>query len=352
MGMQHVNSRTSKSAGIALVVCMIIGIGLYQQWKQPVYEVHHLYWDKFDTLVELIFYTDRHHPIDEKALQVGIEQKLDELNLVFSIYDSTSFLYTLNQSPVEKVKIPECLAAVIRQSLILNIQTGGKFDITVKPLVQLWNFKHAHIPDSAQISQAREKIGSQYLEIHAESLIYKKPGLQIDLGAISKGFIIDSIAHYLSQQPGIQSGLVNIGGDIASFGLKPADQGYWKIGIQNPRETDKIWRTISLPSRQCVTTSGDYFRFFSAPNGKRYSHIIDPQTGYPVIHHLVSVTIIAPDAMTADGLSTSVFALGKDQGIRFLEQYYPKILYVLITEENKELKEFTNLDLEKRVMER
>ncbi|MBP7459696.1 MAG: FAD:protein FMN transferase [Candidatus Delongbacteria bacterium] len=336
--------KTGKAIIPILSVCLLILIGIVRFHQSMKPQSHRLYWEKYDTLVEIIFFSRRRDSVDETILQHHIEQQLDELNLVFSVYDTQSVVSTLNRTQSDRAVIPPCLAKVIHQSLTLNHQTGGMFDITVRPLVKLWNFRQAKIPDSLDIVRILETIGSRYLEIKNDTLIYRRSGIQLDLGAISKGFIIDSIAHYLAHYPGISAGLVNIGGDIATFGSKPVDQGLWSVGIQNPRATDRIWKTLSIESGQAVTTSGDYFRFFTGPDGRRYSHIINPLTGYPTLHHLISVTILAPNAMLADGLSTSVFVLGRDPGIQFLKTHYPQIRYLLITEENGQLKEYSNLN--------
>lgn len=208
-------------------------------------------------------------------------------------------------------------AQVISAALRVSADSAGAFDVTVGPLVDLWGFgagkPPAAVPDEQAIALAREAAGYGKLVVSEDPPALKKehPGLRVDLAAIAKGFGVDSIAQALDEL-GIESYLVEIGGEVRARGVKP-DGNHWRVGIESPLDDERRVREAVELRDMSLATSGDYRRFFMA-EGKRFSHTIDPRTGRPVDHALASVTIVAEDCMTADALATVMMVLGPDEG--------------------------------------
>ncbi|SDP57142.1 FAD:protein FMN transferase [Selenomonas ruminantium] len=205
-------------------------------------------------------------------------------------------------------------------------KTNGAFDVTTKPLVDLWGIgtDHAKVPTPAELSEAQKKVGWQKLELnegtHSARLVQK--GMGVDLGGIAKGFAVDEVRKIYARY-GIKDGLINLGSSsMYALGVNQEGQP-WRIGLRHPRKEDAQEKMAILPlENEALSTSGDYERFFEA-NGTRYHHILDPRTGWPAMSGAMSVTIVAADrvkdgGMLTDILTTAVFVLGPEQGARFL----------------------------------
>lgn len=253
---------------------------------------------------------------DEAAARTRFEaarKRIGEVNLLMSSYLPDSEVSLLNRDGSEKVS-PETLA-VIRKAAEVSRLSGGAFDVTYAPLRTLW--RHAaevdKLPTPEQIAKARAAIGYNKLKVTGEEVSFSVPGMQVDLGGIAKGYAIDLAAKAL-QDAGGTAGIVDIGHDLNLFGLLPGKKD-WRVGIYSPPGvTQKI--IVDVPP--CgVATSGDYARGFRV-EGKWFSHIIDPRTGEPV-KHMSSVTVIAPDCATADGLATAVSVMGWPEGMKLVE---------------------------------
>ena len=242
------------------------------------------------------------------------EKNIDEITAAFSlldkyekIFDRTnpeSELYLINNGNGEPT---EDIENVLSFSLAMSELTGGAFDITISPLVDLWNVKERETPPSEfEIENALSLVGYKDVEMNPFSLSGKK----LDMGAVAKGYIADRIGEYFKSK-GIEKAVIDLGGNVVLI-------GEYTVGIRNPFNPDEIFATITLKDKS-VVTSGAYQRYFEY-DGKRYHHIIDPRTGYPSESGVASVTVISPSSMTADALSTSIFILGKDS-ISLCDEY-------------------------------
>ncbi|MCX7025160.1 MAG: FAD:protein FMN transferase [Spirochaetes bacterium] len=221
------------------------------------------------------------------------------------------------------VAVSEDLYTVIERALAFAEASGGAFDPTVGPLVKLWEigFDDAKVPSEAGIRNALTLLGRKdvVLDGKAKTVFLKRPGMRLDLGAIAKGYAGDEVVRILGEGK-VGSAIVDLGGNIVTFGKK-ADGKPWRVGVQNPFDSRGDYIGIlKVDGTMAVVTSGVYERFFEE-NGKRYHHILDTTTGRPVENGIVSVTIIAPSSFDADGLSTSVFALGLGKGFEFVARY-------------------------------
>ena len=251
-----------------------------------------------------------------KQLQAKIDEQLELVNDQMSTYRPQSELSLFNKSEKELV-VSDATIKVVTKALEIYKQSGGAFDVTVGPLVNLWGFgpdkKPNKVPSAALIEKIQQEIGSQYLSVEGNKLVKSQPNLYVDLSSIAKGYGVDVIAEFLSNQ-GITNYLVDIGGELSAHGTK-LDDVPWTIAIERPGLGQNVQRLLHV-SDNAIATSGDYRNYFEF-DGIRYSHTIDPSTGRPIHHKLVSVTVIDKSSMVADGLATAITVLGPKNGLEF-----------------------------------
>jgi len=234
------------------------------------------------------------------------------------------------------------LLDVIQKGVYFSNISNGVFDITVKPLSDLWDFKNAKIPSNAEILSATKKIDFKNIKIQNGSVSLEN-GAKIDLGGIAKGYIADKISDFLLKN-GVKSAIINLGGNVTVIGKNKGEK--FNIGIQKPFE-DGTAALISC-SDTSVVTSGIYQRYFEE-NGKIYHHLLNTKTGYPEQNSLYSVTIISPSATAADALSTLCFLKGLKEGLAFIEQT-PNTEAVFI-DQNQKLHLSTGLKMNNNLIE-
>ncbi|MCK3657782.1 thiamine biosynthesis protein ApbE [Pasteurellaceae bacterium Pebbles2] len=275
-----------------------------------------------------------------------IEGILKDVNAKMSTYIPSSELSRFNQNTQIHTPIaisPE-LAKVVAEAIRLNKMTDGALDVTVGPLVNLWGFgpeKHTgKEPSPAELNERRAWVGIEKLKLNqtAQQFSLEKtvPQLYVDLSSIAKGFGVDQVADYL-EHIGVQHYLVEIGGEIRAKG-KNAEQKNWQIAIEQPNfDGSRSAQQVIGIENLGMATSGDYRNYFEE-NGKRFSHEIDPKTGYPIQHRLASITVLHPSAMTADGLSTALFVLGEEKALAIAEKENLAIYLISKTEKGFETK--------------
>ena len=247
---------------------------------------------------------------DKKALAAlrAAERALREVEAKMSSWMEASELSQFNKAPAgQAAKLSETTMGLLRLSKQLAKQTDGAFDVTCRPILQVWRSakESKRLPTDLQIAAAIGKCGWDKIELLADSASKKVDGASIDLGGIAKGFGIDQASDAL-EAAGLSGGMVNVGGDVRCFGRR-ADGGKWRVGIRSPFDGDPTFAIIKL-SRGAVCTSGNYERFFEI-DSRRYSHIVDPRTGRPV-DLAPSVTVVAPSATAADAWATALSVLG------------------------------------------
>lgn len=263
----------------------------------------------------------------EKVKSIKLQQQIDEalkqVNQEMSTYIPSSEISQFNQSKsTEAMDISDGFARVLAESLRLGEISQGKLDITVGPLVNLWGFGPEYRPESTPsdelIAKTKSQIGLENLSLTGNKLTKTKPDLAIDLSTIAKGYGVDVVAE-LIEANGFSNYLVEIGGELRLKGVKSTGE-LWVVAIEKPITTERSVQQFIVPKDNAMATSGDYRNYFEA-DGIRFSHIIDPDTGKPIKHNLVSVTVIHPSSMTADGLSTLLMVLGAEKGLAFAEQH-------------------------------
>ncbi|MFH1752821.1 MAG: FAD:protein FMN transferase [Candidatus Omnitrophota bacterium] len=247
--------------------------------------------------------------------------RIKEIEGLLNKYDDKSEVALINGMKAgDKRKISAHMAFVLRRAFELSLLTDGAFDITVSPLVDIWSACRkgpgGQIPSEDMIRAALSRIGHEKIALDdSGNLSLLENGILIDLSAIAKGYAVDSAVEVLRTN-GIKHGIVDAGGDIYCLGSAP-DAEPWRIGIKNPRKGAVIG-TLTLEDK-AVATSGDYEKFL-AYNGKRYSHIVDPRSGYPALAAPISATVIARDCITADGMATALSAMSVPEGLGLIER--------------------------------
>lgn len=243
--------------------------------------------------------------------------------------------------------------AVLAQARTTSDLSAGAFDITVGPLVDLWGFGAGSLninngvsnakPSASGIREVLARVGFSAIDIDPDNnaVRKRKPNVQIDLSGIAKGHAVDRVAYELDST-GVESYLVEVGGELRSRGRKP-DGSQWRVAIERPsvRQRD-VFRVLQLDD-QAVATTGNYRNFFDN-DGQRYSHTIDPRTGESVTHQLASVSVVAKSTMQADALSTAMMVMGPDMAIEFAEKHH--IAAHLILKSDAGLKEFYSAEFE------
>ena len=268
--------------------------------------------------------TDKPGHVDMKRLATDVDRLLETVNRQMSTYRPDSELSRFNTGPTGSwAAVSADTAEVAAKALGIAALSDGAYDPTVGPLVDLWGFgaggNGLKVPLRRDIDDLRAHIGHGKVQVTATppSLRKKDENVCLDLCSIAKGFGVDKLAEHL-ELIGVGHYLVEIGGEFRGRGWSPRG-GTWRIGIERPATAaGGVQRVVRLDGKG-LATSGDY-RIFFEEQGRRYSHILDPRTGRPVDHGLASVTVLAPTAMQADGLSTALIVLGPDEGAKLAER--------------------------------
>jgi len=253
------------------------------------------------------------------ALRKKVQAQLDADDMLLSTWKNDSALMQFNHSTsLSPWPVSEAMADIVTESLRIGAKTQGAMDITVGPLVNLWGFgpdkQPVKTPDQAQIDAARARTGLQHLTVINQSgsqyLQKDIADLYVDLSTVGEGYAADHLAR-LMEQEGISRYLVSVGGALVSRGMN-ADGKPWRVAIQKPTDRENAVQAIVDINGHGISTSGSYRNYYEL-DGKRISHVIDPQTGRPIEHKLVSVTVIAPTALEADGWDTGLMVLGTEK---------------------------------------
>ncbi len=263
---------------------------------------------------------------DIQALQPRIDQRLEQLNQSMSTYRFDSEISRFNrlQSIDTNFEVSSDLLAVMLAADAVYRLTDGAWDGTVNPLVNLWGFGPSgridKVPSAQAISDALKNVGFDQIEVSAKGFLKKhRSEVTIDLASIAKGYGVDQISE-LIEESGFNNYLVEIGGEVYASGRRPGGMK-WRVGINQPRKhaaADAVYKALELEN-QAMATSGDY-RNFEVIDGRTYSHIIDPCSGYPVDHGVVSASVVAPNCTLADGLATALIVMAPDKGISLLNR--------------------------------
>lgn len=276
---------------------------------------------------------------NDNNLKQNIEAELEKVNKTFSTFDSTSIISLINQN--KPVKINDMFAEIFDLSEEISTETEGAFDITVAPLVNLWGFgfKAGQKPTKEKIDSLRLLVGYNKVKLYENGVKKKNPKIMLDCSAVAKGYGSDIVARYLREQ-GVKNFMVEIGGEIVTSGLSE-NRLPWKIGVTKPSDNktdmNQEVETILNVTDKAMATSGNYRNFYYK-GGKKYAHTIDPKTGYPVQHSLLSATVLAKNCATADAYATSFMVMGVEKAEALLEKHPELMAYFIYAGPKGELK--------------
>ena len=254
-----------------------------------------------------------------EALRAKVQAQLDADDRLLSTWKNDSALMRFNHAADTRPwPVSEAMADIVTLSLRIGAKTHGAMDITVGPLVNLWGFgpdkQPVATPDAQAIAAAKARTGLQHLQVINQSgrqfLQKDIPDLFVDLSTVGEGYAADHLAR-LMEQEGISRYLVSVGGALVSRGMNGEGKP-WRVAIQKPTDRENAVQAIVDINGHGISTSGSYRNYYEL-DGKRISHVIDPQTGQPITHKLVSVTVIAPTALEADGWDTGLMVLGPEK---------------------------------------
>lgn len=232
--------------------------------------------------------------------------------------DKNKVKYRIDTDGRISFEISKLLQRMIEKGLEYTRKSEGKFDIAIEPVSTLWDFtaEEPEVPDAEEIEHALQYVDYQKVSVDTGKLTFLQPGMGLDLGGIAKGFIADELKSYLKGK-GVTSALINLGGNILCLGKKDNKQNF-AIGIQQPfADRNETVTAVSVDDLSIVS-SGIYERYFEDKDGKVYHHILNPKTGYSYDNDLMAVTILSKKSADGDGLSTTCFAIGKDEGMKYI----------------------------------
>lgn len=287
------------SAALVLIICVpLCGCAEknIKEYSETVFAM--------DTVMDLKVYAQNDQVLSDAETEIRrIEKLLDRGNYRSDIYKINKY---------KSAEISDETAYVINCALEISERTGGAFDITISPVMDLWGFYNSefNVPQSEQIKQALECVGYDKVDLDGNSISIPD-GTAIDLGGAGKGYTSDRIAELLKSE-NVNSGIISLGGNVQAIGRKP-DGSLWTVGIADPLDKSGYIGTLKVIDK-AVITSGSYQRYFEY-DGKIYHHIIDPETGVSAESGLLSVTVISESGIKADCLSTALFVLGLDKSI-------------------------------------
>ena len=273
---------------------------------------------------------DHDNQWEEAEVKVAVETALASVNQQLSNWDAHSEISQFNRrADHELVTMSDALAQVMAASAVVNSASEGRFDTTIGPLIELWGFGapgNPSLPAQAAIDDAIERSGQlKTLMMAGDQIAKRHADAQIYLSGIGKGFGADRVSQALKGM-GAQDFMVEIGGDLFASGRNP-DGLPWQIGIESPNPVDRSVAEIVGLTGLGLATSGDYRNYFEAA-GKRFSHLIDPTTGYPVTHATASATVLAENAMLADAWSTAMLILGRERGLEIAEKHNVAVQFI------------------------
>lgn len=279
-----------------------------------------------------------------EQLDSALLAELHRVDASMSVFNQQSTLSAINAGRSERTD--EMLYEVLQKARAVSEATDGAFDVTVMPLVNAWGFgfKHGQFPTQHEVDSLRQFVGYRHIELTKDSLLRKDdPRVMVDCGAIAKGYGVDRAAKVLTEH-GVRNFMVEIGGEVVTKGRNPEGKP-WQIGVSKPVEDGSAnageLQTVLSLENAALATSGNYHNFYEH-NGRKYAHTIDPRTGSPVQHSLLSATVIAPDCATADAYATAFMVMGLDKAKQLLSERKELKAFLIYADEKGQLKTFTN----------
>ena len=287
---------------------------------------------------DFIFGTSYHISYQcDSDLSSGIKAELMKVDQSLSPFNKESIITAINEN--KTVQLDSMFLDVYQLAMKVSEDTDGAFDITVAPLVNAWGFgfKNGIQPSRQQVDSLLQMVGYQKVKLENGQIQKKDPRTMLDCSAIAKGYGSDVVAKFLRRR-GIKNFMIEIGGEVVTSGLNP-DRLPWKVGVTKPSDdslnTSHELQTILNVTDKAMATSGNYRNFYYK-GGKKYAHTIDPKTGYPVQHNILSATVIAKSCAEADAYATSFMVMGLEKAQKVMERHPELMAYIIYSDQNGE----------------
>lgn len=283
----------------------------------------------FDTVVDIRIFGP-----DADDLLQGCFDLCQKAEKTLSAHLESSELYLLNHRSEQSVEVSDELAACIARGIEYGDLSEGKFDITILPLKELWNFESEdpEVPGEKEIQEALRKVDYHRVHVDGSTVTFDDPDTQIDLGGIAKGYISETLKNWLKEQ-GCTSALINLGGNVSVLGSKP-DGSDWNVGIQEPFADRGTILEVVKVNTGCVISSGTYERFFEQ-DGKSWHHILDPSTGRPAVTDLQQASVVGEDDVLCDAFSTICILTGREEAERLAEENKLDVRILFVGEDHE-----------------
>lgn len=270
-----------------------------------------------------------------KDLQPEIEAEMKEVDAALSTFNKQSIISAINNN--QKTKLNKKFTEVFTLAEKISRETNGAFDITVAPLVNEWGFgfKKGQDPTKHVIDSLRQMVGYEKVALKGGTIVKQDPRINLDCSGVAKGYGSDCVANLLRRH-GIENFMVEIGGEVVTSGINP-DRVPWKIGVTKPvddlTQQGSELQTVLNITDKAMATSGNYRNFYYK-GGKKYAHTIDPKTGYPVQHNILSSTVVAANCATADAYATAFMVLGLEKAKTILDKHPELMVYFIYSDKN------------------
>ena len=337
-----------KNILFAFIVGMLLNSSLCEGQKEV--EFVNINGSVFGSSYSVIYENSKKHTPDE--LKRNTEKLLLDFKKSLSSYDTTSLLSRINRN--EDLKVDAYFEELYNKSVMISEISGGVFDITVGPLVRAWGFGPDRYKNFTEqkLDSLLDLVGMDKIKLENGKIVKSNPNIILDFNAISKGFSVDVVARYFDKL-GIKNYLIEIGGEIRAKGTRNGN--FWRVGIDKPEDTNfmkgqaGIQAIIRITDRS-MATSGNYRRFY-IEDGVKYSHSIDPRTGYPIKNRLLSVTVFANECGIADGIATVCMVLGLEDAIEFLNSHPEYSAFMIYSDDNGEFETWMSESLKEYITE-
>lgn len=342
--MENKRSKKRLSLQLAFLTFLIIGTILIikHQHNMP---YQHDRGSVFGTFYSITYQCDN-------DLQKDIEAELKKVDQALSMFNQESIISKVNRN--EKVELNEMFLQVITLAQKVSQDTDGAFDITVAPLVNAWGFgfKTGDKPSGTSIDSLMSTVGYKKISLKGRQLFKENKNTMLDCSAIAKGYGSDVVAAFLRKR-GIDNFMVEIGGEVVTQGISEK-RVPWRIGVTKPTDdslsVDNELQTVLNVTNKAMATSGNYRNFYYK-DGKKYAHTIDPKTGYPVQHSLLSATVLADNCATADAYATSFMVMGIEKAKGVLERHPELMAYFIYTDESGNLAVWYSPSMKDKILE-
>ena len=342
--MENKRSKKRLSLQLAFLTFLIIGTILIikHQHNMP---YQHNRGSVFGTFYSITYQCDN-------DLQKEIEAELKKVDQALSMFNQESIISKVNRN--EKVELNEMFLQVITLAQKVSQDTDGAFDITVAPLVNAWGFgfKTGDLPSGTSIDSLMSTVGYKKISLKGRQLFKENKNTMLDCSAIAKGYGSDVVAAFLKKR-GIDNFMVEIGGEVVTQGISEK-RVPWRIGVTKPTDdslsVDNELQTVLNVTNKAMATSGNYRNFYYK-DGKKYAHTIDPKTGYPVQHSLLSATVLADNCATADAYATSFMVMGIEKAKGVLERHPELMAYFIYTDESGNLAVWYSPSMKDKILE-